>query len=75
VHPNLLTPLSYLTFQVKAPDQDDMKKLIRVFTYIRNTINLPLTIGMNDSSNVHWWVDASFATRYQLQSQFQENRS
>jgi hypothetical protein len=37
-----------------------------MITYIRNTIYLPLTIEMNDSRKAHWWVDASFATRYQL---------
>jgi hypothetical protein len=69
VRPDLLTTLSYLTCQVKAPDQDDLKKLIRMISYIKNTIDLPLTIGMNDSCKAHWWVDASFGTRYQLRSQ------
>ena len=48
VRPDLLAALSYLNCQVKAPDQDDMKKLIRMIPYIRNTIDLPLTIGMNN---------------------------
>jgi hypothetical protein len=69
LRPDLLTTLSYLTCQVKAPDQDDMKKLIRMITYIRDTINLPLTIGMSGSNEVKWWADASFATRHQLRSQ------
>jgi hypothetical protein len=69
VRPDLLTALSYLTCQVKAPDQDYMKKLVRMNTYIRNTIDLSLTIGMNDSKEMRWWVDASFGTRYQLRSQ------
>jgi hypothetical protein len=69
VRPDLLTTLSYLTCQVKAPDQDDMKKLIRMITYIRNTINLPLILGMKGSKEMKWWIDASFGTRYQLRSQ------
>jgi hypothetical protein len=52
VRPDLLTALSYLTCQVKAPDQDNMKKLVGMITYICNTINLPLTIGMTDSEEM-----------------------
>jgi hypothetical protein len=40
-----------------------------MITYSHNTINLPLTIGMTDSEEMQWWVDASFGTRYKLQSQ------
>jgi hypothetical protein len=40
-----------------------------MITYIRNTIDLPLTIGMTDSEEMRWWVDASFGTRYELRSQ------
>jgi hypothetical protein len=32
-------------------------------------IGLPLTIGMTDSEEMQWWVDASFGTRYELRSQ------
>jgi hypothetical protein len=69
VRPDLLTTLSYLTCQVKAPDQDDMNKLIRMITYIRNTIELPLTIIINNSEEMKWWIDAFFGTRYELRSQ------
>jgi hypothetical protein len=40
VCPDLLTTLSYLNFQVKAPDDDDIKILVRMITYIRDTVNL-----------------------------------
>jgi hypothetical protein len=69
VRPDLLTTLSYLTCQVKAPDEDDLKKLCRMMGYIKDTINLPLRIGMDGSKGLQWWVDASFGTRYQMKSQ------
>jgi hypothetical protein len=34
VRPDLLTALSYLTCQVKAPDQDDMKIIVRMIVKI-----------------------------------------
>jgi hypothetical protein len=46
-----------------------MKKLVRMISYIRDTINLPLTFGMDGSKKIKWWVDASFATRHQMRSQ------
>jgi uncharacterized protein YegL len=52
VQPDLLTTLSYLTCQVKAPDEDDMKKLERMISYIRDTINLPLKLGMDGSKKI-----------------------
>jgi len=69
VRPDLLTTLSYLTCQVKEPGEDDMKKLMRMIAYIRQTINLPLIIGMDGSFKLKWWIDASFGTRYQIRSQ------
>jgi hypothetical protein len=46
-----------------------MKKLIRMLGYMRETINLPLVLGMDGSNKVHWWVDASYGTRYGMRSQ------
>jgi hypothetical protein len=64
-----ITTLSFLTCQVKAPDEDDMKKLVRMIAYIRDTINLPLTLGMGNANEPQWWVDASFGTRFEMRSQ------
>jgi hypothetical protein len=69
VRPDLLTAISYLTCQVKSPDENDLKKLSRLVAYIGDTIMLPLTIGMNNSKELNWWVDASFATRHEFKSQ------
>jgi hypothetical protein len=69
VRPDLLTTLSYLTCQVKAPDEDDIKKLVRMIAYIRDTVNLPLTLGMENLNELRWWVDASFGTRFEMRSQ------
>ena len=49
--------------------EDDMKKLIQMIAYIRDTINLPLTLGMTNTNEIRWWVDASFGTRFSMRSQ------
>ena len=40
--PDLLVAVSFLTSRVRSPDEDDWKKLVRLITYIKGTINLPL---------------------------------
>jgi len=67
--PDLLTAMSFLTSKVRAPDEDDMKKLTRTLSYIRNTVNLPLALSADGPCVIKWWVDASFATRRELRSQ------
>jgi hypothetical protein len=52
VRPDLLTTLSYLTCKVKAPNEDDMKKLLQMIAYTCDTVNLPLTLGMEDSKEL-----------------------
>jgi hypothetical protein len=67
--PDLLTALSFLTSRVKSPDEDDYKKLIRMLSYLKNTINLPLVLSADGSHVIKWWADASFAVRGDLKSQ------
>jgi hypothetical protein len=69
VCPDLLTTLSYLTCQVKAPDEDDMKKLVQMIDFICDTVNLPLTLGMGNANEARWGVDASFGTRFEMRIQ------
>jgi hypothetical protein len=67
--PDLLTALSFLTCRVKEPDQDNLKKLVRMANYIQSTMKLPLRSSMDGSSIVKWWVDASFASRNTMKNQ------
>jgi hypothetical protein len=67
--PDLLTALSFLTCRVKAPDEDDLKKLTRMVSYIKGSIDLTLHLSINNTQVIKWWVDASFATRDKMRSQ------
>ena len=58
--PDIHTAVSFLITRVRAPDQDDWKKLIRMIGYLKATTSLGLTLKDNDKG-VTWWVDASFA--------------
>ena len=37
-----------------------MKKLKRAIAYLRETIELDLTLESDGLMNIYWWVDASF---------------
>jgi hypothetical protein len=54
---------------MKAPDQDDYRKLTFVVKYLRKSINLSLTLECNNPLNVEWWVDALYAFHWNMCSQ------
>ena len=66
--PDLQTAIAFLCTRVKSPDLDDWKKLIRVLSYLRDTIFLPLVLGSDGSGNMYWYVDASFAVHNNMRS-------
>ena len=53
---------------MKCPNIGDRKKLGRLVRYLRATIHLPLIIGLNDSGNMTWIIDASFAVHMDMKS-------
>jgi Reverse transcriptase (RNA-dependent DNA polymerase) len=60
--PDISTAVAFLTTRVRAPDQDDWKKLIRLVRYLRGTSDLPLTLEADATSIIKWWVDGSHTT-------------
>jgi hypothetical protein len=66
--PDIQTTVAFLTTRVKSPDEDDYKKLDRCMKYLRQTIDLPLTLEADDMHVVKWWVDASFAVHPDMKS-------
>ncbi|MEL7196301.1 MAG: reverse transcriptase domain-containing protein [Bacteroidota bacterium] len=53
--PDILTAISFLCTRVKAPDEDDWKKLGRVMKYLRQTRDLVLTLDaeITDKGEIH----------------------
>jgi hypothetical protein len=50
----------FLTTRVKAPDQDDWRKLVRVLKYLNGTRYMKLILSADKMKfNVHWYVDGS----------------
>ena len=45
-----------------------MKKLKRAIAYLRETIELVLTLESDGLMNIYWWVDASFGVHPDMKS-------
>ena len=58
--PDISTAVAFLCTRVRRPDMDDRKKLGKVMMYLQGTAGLPLIIGVDDTSNVRWYIDGSF---------------
>ena len=58
--PDIQIAVSFLTTRVRAPDQDDWKKLIRLMGNLKATKHLSLTLK-DTGKGVCWWIDTSFA--------------
>jgi hypothetical protein len=58
----------FLTKRVKAPDQDDYKKLRCTMQNLRGSIDLLLTLEADDVRIIKWWVDASYAVHPDMKS-------
>ena len=66
--PNVLTGISYLATKVLEAYDEDLKKLLRIISYLRNTINIRLTLEAYDSQTISWYVDSSFGVHKDLKS-------
>ena len=66
--PDIQVPVSYLTSRVTKEDEDDWKKLKRMLQYINATINMKMTLSVDDLIIIKTWVDASYATHNDMKS-------
>ena len=59
--PDTQVAVAFLTTRVRKPDEDDWNKLIRLMKYIKNTVEMKLTLSSNNTNIVKWCVDGSYA--------------
>ena len=66
--PDLQTAVLFLTTRVCKPVEDDYKKPGECLQYLRDNNKIPLTLEINNSGILYWWVDASFAVHPDMKS-------
>ena len=59
--PDTLLAVSFLTTRVQDPREEDMAKLDRVLSYILETRDMVLTLGITGMIQLQSYIDASFA--------------
>jgi histone deacetylase 1/2 len=66
--PDILLPISFLATRVQAPDDDDWKKLERVFRYLNGTTELGIILTADPSPHVIAHIDASYGVHGDFKS-------
>ena len=64
--PDTCTSIAYLTTRIQAPNDKDWDKLVHLMQYIRVTRKLSLTLTVNGSEILKWWVGALFAVHINM---------
>jgi hypothetical protein len=59
--PDTCITIVFLTTRVRAPEKDNLNKLVYLMRYTRGTRKMPLILSANGSGILKWWVDALFA--------------
>ena len=57
---DIQTAVAFLTTRVSEPTEDDWRKLTRVLQYLRGTLDLKLTLGVDDIMMTKSWIDVSY---------------
>jgi hypothetical protein len=58
--PDILLPITYLATRVQEPNEDDLRKLMRVVRYLAGTKELCMSLIVQEPVTVHCYVDASY---------------
>ena len=66
--PDVMTGVSYLSTKVKCPYDKDLKKLSKIISYLKNTINICLTLEADDNQELNWYIDSSFGVHKDMKS-------
>jgi hypothetical protein len=66
--PDNKVPIVFLTSRVTKADEDNSKKLKRLSQSVHCTINMPLTLSIDDVSIFKTWVDAACALHNDMRS-------
>ena len=66
--PDIHPAVSFLNSQLLQLDEDDYKKLICVMKYLDSSVDMPLVLSADDSGQLWWWIDASFAVHDNMKS-------
>jgi hypothetical protein len=66
--PDTQVPIVFLTSRVTKANEDDWKKLKRLLEYLQGSLDMPLTLSIDNMSVLKTWVDAAYALHMDMRS-------
>lgn len=57
-----------MTTRVKRPTLDNNKKLVRTLKYLKETVDLVLTLSADNLNLMHWWVNKAYGVHEEYRS-------
>ena len=66
--PDILPGISFLSTRVQRLNEEDWKELVRLLSYLKNTIEIVLYLKADDVQELKWYMDASFGTHNDMKS-------
>jgi hypothetical protein len=67
--PDILLAVSFMTTRVKNPDVDDWRKVIRVLSYLKGSLDITLTLVCDKIDKLTWFIDGSYASHTDMKGQ------
>jgi hypothetical protein len=64
--PDTATTISFLMTRIQESNQDDWNKLAHLIKYIRESKDLPLTLGTSGDNMLRWYIDGSHSVHPNL---------
>jgi hypothetical protein len=60
--------IAFLTSRVTKVDEDDWKKLKRLLEYLQGSLDMPLTLSIDNMIFLKTWIDAAYALHMDMRS-------
>ncbi|MFN9979260.1 MAG: hypothetical protein ACK53Y_05070, partial [bacterium] len=67
--PDILLAVSFLTTRVKSSDMDDWRKLVRVLSYLKGSLDISLNLICDKLDKLSWYIDGSYASHMDMRGQ------
>ena len=67
--PDILLAVSFMRTRVKNPDVDNWRKVIRVLSYLKGSLDITLTLVCDKIDKLTWFIDGSYASHTDIKGQ------
>jgi hypothetical protein len=66
--PDIQIGVPFLSTRVKQPTKCNWNKLLKILKFLNQTKNEVITLAMDDTETIKWYIDASFGVHPDMKS-------